>query len=99
MSRAEDEISAFCQLFLAKSPLLVCITDHAGNILEFNTSVMASTGFSSEELLSISKIDGSDKENGTTDSIIDLIRTCDDGKVVDEKQVLIKRKDETKFPG
>lgn len=99
MSQVEDETRAFCQLFMAKSPLLVCITDHAGNILELNTSVMASTGFSSEELLSISTIDGSNEENSTTDSIIDLIRTCDDGKVIDEKQVLIKRKDETKFPG
>jgi PAS domain S-box-containing protein len=95
----EQDIENLCHLFIAKSPLLVCFTDYFGNIFEVSPSVVISTGFSRDELASISTIDGSTEDKGADNSIMGQIRMCEHGKSIDEKQVLIKRKDGTKFPG
>lgn len=100
MHYSEPRMEDFCRLFLAKSPLLVCFVDDSGNVLEASTSIITSTGFPREELTTISTIDGSNEENVRDEgSIVDQIRICGHGVGIEEKQVLIKRKDGTKFPG
>lgn len=93
----EEEKGELCRLLMSKSPLLIFFTDYSGNVIQYSTSVLTSTGFSREELKSISTIDGWFEEN--SESIVNQIRLCDQGIPVDEKSTSIKRKDGTKFAG
>ena len=92
-----------CHQFMMNSPLLVCLMDYDGNILELSNSFLDCTGFRREELMSVSSIidgyQGQDEESGGDGSIIRQITSCEQDANTNEKLVFVRRKDGNKLPG